>query len=272
MQRMRRFGNLVRMCVVGVGDGGGQALNRLIQAGVGGVDYIALNSDQEALYRCDAATRLLVGRRTARGFGTGGDPRIGALAGQESLAEIRQALMGSELVLITAGLGGGLGSSVAPLVAQAARDLGALTLAVVTRPFQLEGGRRCQVAEDGIQQLREVVDTLIVAPNDRAGYPHGDRATLQTSLTALDDILRQTVEALTDLINMPGLINLDFADLRAVMALGGAAIIVAGRGRGPDRACQAARGALETGLLGIPIDGARGVLMNFTVSLDATLY
>lgn len=272
MQRMQRYSNLVRMCVVGVGDGGGQTVDRLIQAGVGGVDYIALNSDYQSLQRCEAPTRLLIGQRTTRGYGTGGDPQIGARAAQESLGEIRQALKGAELVFITAGLGGGLGSGAAPLVAQAARDLGALTLVVVTRPFPLEGRRRDQMAEASIQQLREVVDTLIVAPHSCVGCASDAPAGLPASFSVLDNILRQTVEALRSLVNTPGLINLDFADLRAIMALGGAAIIATGHGRGPDRARQAAGQALQADLLGIPIDGARGVLMNFVVGQDATLY
>lgn len=269
MQRTKRYCNLVRICAVGVGDSGTLTIDRLIRDNIGGVDYIVVNTSAQALARSEAPTRLLIGQDMAGGFGGGGDPHLSAGAARAAIPLFQKALAGADLVFITAGLGGGVGTGATPIIAQVSRQQGALTLAVVTRPSSFEGPRRSGLAEQGVQTLKDHVDTLIVVPNDRCADPD---AHLSTSLHPADDILRQGIEAITDLVHVPGAVNLDFADLRTIMALGGAATISVSESSGPRRAYAAAHRAADMSIIGSSIDGARGILLNITVSPDVTIY
>lgn len=269
MQRTKRYCDLARICAVGVGNSGSLAIDRLIQANTGGVDYIVVNADAQALALSEAPTRLLIGPDITNGFGGGGDPALCERAAQEAIPLFQKALAGADLVFITAGLGGGVGTGAAPVIAQVARQQGALTIAVVTRPYSFEGPRRSRLAEQGVQTLKDQVDTLIVVPNDRQAEPSERFA---TSLHPADDILRQGIEAITDLVHIPGTVNLDFADLRTIMALGGAATISVSEGSGPQRAYTAAYRAADMSIIGSSIDGARGILLNITMSPDVTIF
>ena len=258
--------------VVGVGGGGSNAVNRMIESGIVGVEFLAVNTDHQALTSSRAQRHLRLGERTTRGLGAGGDPEVGLRAADESEEEIHQALDGADMVFVTAGMGGGTGTGATPVVARVAKEMGALTIGVVTRPFSFEGARRSRAAEEGIERLKEFVDTLIVIPNDRLLEIADKRVSLVDSFRLADDVLRQGIQGISELITVPGLINLDFADVRAIMSLGGAALMAIGRGSGDDRALVAAEQALSNRLLDVTIDGARGILFNVTGGPNMSLY
>ena len=271
LQRMPVAEGAALIRVIGVGGGGSNAVNRMIQENIAGVDFIAINTDQQALRSSNARTRVALGERTTRGLGSGGKPEIGTKAAEESLEEIHQILHGSDMVFVTAGRGGGTGTGAAPIVAKAARDEGALTVGVVTKPFSFEGAQRMRAAETGIEQLKEHVDTLIVIPNDRLLEQADRRISLLDSFKLADDVLHQGVQGISELITVPGLINLDFADVQTVMSVGGAALMAVGHGRGDDRAREAAESALPSNLLDVTIDGAKGILFNITGGTNLSL-
>lgn len=264
--------NFADIKVIGVGGGGSNAVNRMIDEGMGGVEFVVVNTDAQALITTKAKTRVRIGDKLTRGLGAGGNPEIGRKAAEESADEIYEVLRGSDMVFITCGMGGGTGTGAAPIVAQAARELGALTIGVVTRPFTFEGARRIQSAESGIEALKGQVDTLIVIPNDRLLQIVDKRASLQDAFSMADDVLRQGIQGISELITIPGLINLDFNDVRAIMSEGGAALMAVGRATGEDRARKAAELAISSNLLDVTIDGARGILFNVTGGPDMSLF
>jgi cell division protein FtsZ len=258
--------------VLGVGGGGQNAVNRMISENLQGIEFVAVNTDAQALLLSNAATRVRIGEKLTRGLGAGGDPKIGQKAAEESADELYDTLKGSDMVFITAGMGGGTGTGAAPIVAQIAKEVGALSIGVVTKPFTFEGGRRAHSAEDGITRLKEHVNTLIVIPNDRLLQLTEKRASLQDSFRIADDVLRQGVQGISELITIPGLINLDFADVRTIMLEGGAALMAVGHASGEDRARKAAEQAISSQLLDITIDGARGVIFNVTGGPNLSLF
>ncbi len=264
--------SFARIKVVGVGGGGCNAVDRMIDEGLQGVDFVAVNTDAQALLLSKATTRVRVGEKLTRGLGSGGDPEIGRKATEESAEELYSVLKGSDMVFITSGMGGGTGTGGAAIVAQIAKEVGALTIGVVTRPFTFEGSRRIQSAEAGISRLKEQADTLIVIPNDRLLQIVDKRANLQTAFRVADDVLRQGVQGISELITVPGLINLDFADVRTIMSEGGAALMAVGNAKGEDAARIAAEQAISSQLLDITIDGARGILFNVTGGPELTLF
>lgn len=264
--------SFARIKVVGVGGGGCNAVNRMIEEGVQGIEFIAVNTDAQALMLSKAPTRVRIGEKLTRGLGAGGDPEVGRKAAEESAEELYEVLKGSDMVFVTAGMGGGTGTGAAPVIAQIAREVGALTIGVVTRPFSFEGARRAKAAEEGIGQLKEQADTLIVIPNDRLLQIVDKRSSIQDAFRVADDVLRQGVQGISELITVPGLINLDFADVRSIMKEGGAALMAVGEAEGEDRARLAAEAAISSNLLDITIDGARGVLFNITGGTDMTLF
>jgi cell division protein FtsZ len=264
--------NFAQIKVVGVGGGGGNAINRMITEGLGGVEFIAVNTDNQALMMSKAKTRVRIGEKLTRGLGAGGNPEIGREAAQESADDMYDVLRGADMVFIACGMGGGTGTGAAPVVAQIAKELGALTIGVVTRPFTFEGPRRQQSAEKGIETLKSQVDTLIVIPNDRLLQVAHKNATLQQAFSLADDVLRQGIQGISELITVPALINLDFADVRTIMSEGGAALMAVGRSTGDERARKAAEAAIASGLLDVTIDGARGILFNITGGSDLSLF
>jgi cell division protein FtsZ len=264
--------SFARIKVVGCGGGGSNAVNRMIEQGMSGVEFITINTDAQALLLANAPRRVRIGDKLTRGLGAGGNPDIGQKAAEESSEELYDVLRGADMVFIAAGLGGGTGTGAAPIVAQIAKECGALTIGVVTKPFTFEGSRRLQAADGGINKLKEQVDTLIVIPNDRLLQIVDKRASLQESFRLADDVLRQGIQGISELITVPGLINLDFADVRTIMSEGGAALMAVGRGSGEDRARVAAEMAISSNLLDITIDGARGILFNVTGGPNMTLF
>ena len=272
MQRTPELENVACIRVIGVGGGGCNAVNRMIAEGVNGVDFVAVNTDNQALLLSDAPVRVRIGDKLTRGLGAGGNPEYGEKAAQESIDEIQEVVKGADMVFITAGMGGGTGTGAAPVIAKAAREEGALTIGVVTRPFLFEGTRRSNAAEQGIERLKEHVDTLIVIPNDRLLELTDKRVTLDDSFNMADDVLRQGIQGISELITVPGLINLDFADVRTIMSEGGAALMAVGRAEGDDKARMAAEQAVSSRLLDITIDGARGILFNVTGGESLSLY
>lgn len=258
--------------VVGVGGGGCNSVNRMIEEGIQGVEFIAANTDAQALLLSKAPTRIRLGEKLTRGLGAGGDPEIGRKAAEESADELYTLLKGADMVFVTAGLGGGTGTGAAPIVAQVARECGALTIAVVTRPFTFEGSKRMTAAEKGMAELKEHVDTLIAIPNDRLLQITEKRTTLQDAFRMADDVLRQGIQGISEVITVPGLINVDFRDVRAIMAEGGAAFMALGSASGEDRARKATEQAMASQLLDITIDGARAILFNVTGGPDLTLF
>ncbi len=264
--------SFARIKVVGVGGGGCNAVDRMINEGLQGVDFVAVNTDAQALMLSKATTRVRIGEKLTRGLGSGGDPEIGRKAGEESAEQMYDVLRGADMVFITSGMGGGTGTGAAPILAQIAKEVGALTIGVVTRPFTFEGSRRIQSAEAGISKLKEQSDTLIVIPNDRLLQIVDKRANLNQAFRMADDVLRQGVQGISELITVPGLINLDFADVRTIMSEGGAALMAVGSAKGEDAATKAAEQAISSQLLDITIDGARGILFNVTGGPDLTLY
>jgi cell division protein FtsZ len=272
MQRNTNTDSAASIRVVGVGGAGNNAVNRMIAEGVRGVDFVALNTDNQALALSNAPIRVRIGDKLTRGLGAGGYSDQGEKAAAESIDEIQSVLQGADMVFVTAGMGGGTGTGAAPVVARVAREMGALTIGVVTRPFHFEGSRRAQSADRGIQELQEHVDTLIVIPNDRLLEVTDKRMSLQESFQLADDVLRQGIQGITELITVPGLINLDFADVKTIMTQGGAALMAVGRGTGEDRARIAAEQAISSRLLDVTIDGAQGVLFNITGGTTLSLY
>ena len=250
--------------VVGVGGGGVNAVNRMIDAGLRGVEFIAANTDAQALGMSDADLRIDIGKNLTRGLGAGSDPEIGRQAAEEHVDEIREALNGSDMVFITAGKGGGTGTGAAPVVAEVAKSLGALTIGVVTRPFSFEGSRRSVQADEGIQRLKEKVDTLIVIPNDRLIAIADEKTSMLNAFRMADEVLMQGVGGITNLITTPGLINVDFADVRSVLTEAGSALMGVGSATGEGRAVAAARGAISSPLLESSIDRSQGVLLNIS--------
>jgi cell division protein FtsZ len=264
--------SFARIKVVGVGGGGCNAVNRMIAEGLQGIEFITINTDAQALLLSNASTRVRIGDKVTRGLGAGGNPEIGQKAAEESAEELYEVLKGTDMVFVTAGLGGGTGTGAAPVVAQIAKEVGALTIGVVTRPFTFEGSRRMASAENGISRLKEHADTLIVIPNDRLLQIVDKRSSLQDAFRIADDVLRQGIQGISELITIPGLINLDFADVRAIMSEGGAALMAVGKASGEDRARVAAEAAISSQLLDITIDGARGILFNVTGGPSLTLF
>jgi cell division protein FtsZ len=257
--------------VIGVGGGGGNAVNRMIEAGVSGVEFICMNTDLQVLDLSISPQRLQIGDALTKGLGAGGNPEIGRNAAEESRQDIKKLLEGSDMVFVAAGMGGGTGTGAAPVIAEIARDIGALSVGVVTKPFAFEGPRRMRMAEEGIANLRQRVDAMITIPNDRLLPTVEKRTTLQDAFLAADDILRQGVQGVSDIIIVPGLINVDFADVKAIMTNAGTAIMGIGMGHGDNRAVLAAEMATSSPLLETSIEGARGVLMNITAGPDLTL-
>ncbi len=264
--------SFARIKVVGVGGGGCNAVERMIKEGLTGVEFIAINTDAQALLLSNAQTRVRIGEKLTRGLGSGGNPDQGKRAAEESAEELYEVLKGADMVFVTSGMGGGTGTGASPIVAQIAKECGALTIGVVTRPFTFEGSRRITSAEAGIAKLKEQADTLIVIPNDRLLQIVDKRANLQDAFRMADDVLRQGVQGISELITVPGLINLDFADVRTIMSEGGAALMAVGTATGEDRARLAAEQAISSQLLDITIDGARGILFNVTGGPDMTLF
>ncbi|HEX4202725.1 MAG TPA: cell division protein FtsZ [Ktedonobacteraceae bacterium] len=258
--------------VIGVGGGGSNAVNRMIQAGMAGIEFIAINTDAQALLLNEAPQHIRIGDKLTRGLGAGGNPSMGCKAAEENAEEIYEALKGSDMVFITAGMGGGTGTGASPIVAQIAREVGALTVGVVTKPFSFEGKKRQLSAEEGIASLKDHVDTLITVPNDRLLQVADKRTPLSEAFKLADDVLRQGIQGISDLITVPGLINLDFADVKAIMSVAGSALMAIGEADGDTRAVDAAHTAISSPLLDIDISGARGVLFNITGGMDMTLF
>jgi cell division protein FtsZ len=269
LMRNEHVGAVIR--VVGVGGGGSNAVNSMIEAGIAGVDFIAMNTDVQALDRSKAPTRLQLGPNVTRGLGAGGNPEVGRQAAEESKAEVRRLLEGSDMVFITAGMGGGTGTGSASVVADLAREIGAVTVAIVTKPFMFEGRHRIKMADQGITSLIGRVDTMITIPNSRLMDVAEKRTPLRDAFKLADEVLRQGVQGISDIITVPGMINVDFADVKAVMANAGPALMGIGYGVGEHRAIQAAQAATSSPLLEQTINGARGLLVNITSGEDLTL-
>jgi len=272
MNYVSELGNFARIKVIGVGGGGGNAINRMMKENVQGVEFVAVNADAQALFFSEAPYQIRIGDKLTKGLGAGGDPEIGAKSAEESKEELHKAVTDADMVFITAGIGGGTGTGASPLIGQLAREAGALTIGVVTKPFTFEGRRRKEVAEEGIAKLKEQVDTLIVIPNDRLLELVDKKASIQEAFSLADDVLRQGIQGISELITVPGLINLDFADVRTIMAEGGSALMAVGRANGEARAVDAAHAAVSSPLLDVTIDGATGVLFNVTGGTDLTLH
>ncbi len=264
--------SFARIKVVGVGGGGCNAIDRMIAEGLSGIEFISINTDAQALLKSSAPTRVRIGDKSTRGLGAGGDPKIGQAAAEESAEELYEVLKGSDMVFVTAGLGGGTGTGAAPVVAQIAKEIGALTIGVVTRPFGFEGAHRSTAAESGAMRLKEHADTLIVIPNDRLLDIVTKNIGLQQAFRIADDVLRQGIQGISELITVPGLINLDFADVRTIMSEGGAALMAVGQASGEDRAKIAAEQAISSQLLDVTINGARGILFNVTGGPNLSLF
>ncbi len=258
--------------VVGIGGGGCNAVNRMIDAGLKGVEFIAVNTDAQALLMSDADVKLDIGRQLTRGLGAGSDPEVGRAAAEEHREEIEEVLKGADMVFVTSGEGGGTGTGGAPIVAEIAKSLGALTIGVVTRPFSFEGRRRAVQAEQGIGQLKDKLDTLIVIPNDRLVQISDEKTSMINAFKMCDEILLQGVQGITDLITTPGLINTDFADVKMIMTNAGSALMGIGYASGEDRSVNASRAAISSALLEASIEGARGILLNISGPSDLGLF
>lgn len=261
-----------RIKVVGIGGGGGNALNRMVQSKLRGIDFVAINTDAQALHYSQANTKVHIGKEATRGLGAGANPEIGRQAAEESEEAIFNALKHSEMVFITAGYGGGTGSGAAPVVARIAKEIGALTVAIVTKPFTFEGDRRRKIAEAGIEELKDKVDTLIIIPNDRILQLVDRKTTLLDAFGTVDDVLKQGVQGIADLITVNGLVNLDFADVKSIMSNAGSALMGIGQGSGETRAIDAVKYAMDSPLLEVSIQGAKGVLINFTGGRDMGMH
>ena len=264
--------NPAEIKVIGVGGGGGNAVNRMIKAGLSGVDFWAMNTDAQVLGMSSAKNRIQLGSKLTQGLGAGGDPSIGEKAAEETRENIMQALDGADMVFITAGMGGGTGTGAAPVVAKIAKELGALTIGVVTKPFTFEGKRRLNQALQGLEKLKETVDALIVIPNDKLMEVVDKRTTMREAFHVVDEVLLRGVQGISDIITVPGLINVDFADVKAVMESSGSALMGIGRGSGEGRAMEAATSAINSPLLETTINGASGIILNVTGGPDMTLH
>lgn len=258
--------------VIGIGGGGCNAVSRMMKVGVKGIEFIGINTDSQALYHCEAPSKINIGKATTRGLGAGSNPDVGRQAAEESSEEVRAALEGADMCFITCGLGGGTGTGGAPIIAEIARELGILTVAVVTRPFGFEGNRRWQQAEEGLENLKSKVDSLITIPNDRILSIIDKKTPLIDAFTVVDDVLRQGVQGIADIITIHGLINVDFADVRTVLANSGSALMGIGYGAGESRAAEAAKAAIESPLLEMDIAGAKGILFNVTGGNDLSMF
>ncbi|KKR36073.1 MAG: Cell division protein FtsZ [candidate division CPR2 bacterium GW2011_GWC1_39_9] len=261
-----------RIKVVGLGGGGSNAINRMIAANLKGVEFIAINTDAQALHHSDASKKVHIGKTTTRGLGAGSDPDIGRKAAEESSEEIYESLKGADMIFLTCGMGGGTGTGAISVVASLAREVGALTVAIVTKPFSFEGQKRMRIAEEGMDLLKDKVDTLITIPNDRLLAMIDRKTTMLDAFNVVDDILRQGVQGISDLITVHGVINVDFADVKAIMSNAGSALMGIGRGTGESRAVEAAKMAINSPLLELSIDGARGVLFNVAGGQDLGMY
>ena len=266
-----KFESGVVIRVIGVGGGGNNAVNRMIAANIRGVEFISVNTDRQALRKSEAPTQMVIGEKITRGFGAGANPDVGARAAQESIDEIRQALSGADMVFVTAGMGGGTGTGAAPIVARVAHEMGILTVGIVTKPFTFEGKRRMEQAENGIKELRQYVDSLVVIPNEKLKQVSDTRVTLGNAFEIADDVLRRGVQSISELINVPGFINLDFADVTSVMKDAGYAHMGVGGATGPEKAIMAAKAAISSPLLETSIHGAHGILISITASHDVGL-
>jgi len=271
---MERSGSYLAVIkVVGVGGGGTNAVSRMVDAGLRGVEFIAANTDAQALAMCDADIKLNIGHESTKGLGAGANPDVGLAAASESRDDIKEALKGADMVFVTAGEGGGTGTGAAPVIAEIAKnEIGALTVGVVTRPFDFEGSQRGRQAIEGIERLREVVDTLIVIPNEKLLAVVERRTSMLDAFREADNVLRQGVQGITDLITIPGLINLDFADVRTIMQDAGSALMGIGTANGENRAADAAKAAISSPLLEESVDGATGILLNITGGKDLGLF
>ena len=258
--------------VIGVGGGGGNAVNRMIKAGLSGVDFWLMNTDAQVLQYSTCKNKIQLGSKLTNGLGAGGEPQVGEKAAEEAQQEITEALEGADMVFVTAGMGGGTGTGAAPIVAKIAKELGILTIGVVTKPFSFEGKRRQNQAAQGLEKLREAVDALIVIPNDKLLDVVDRRVSLQESFIVVDEVLLRGVQGISDIITIPGLINVDFADVKSVMQASGSALMGIGRGQGEGRAVDAAKTAIDSQLLETSINGASGVIVNITGGPDMTLH
>jgi cell division protein FtsZ len=263
---------IAKIKVVGIGGGGCNAVNRMVQSDFEGVDFITINTDAQALFHSKAAEKVNIGKGVTRGLGAGANPDLGKRAAEESSEEIKSLLEGADMVFITAGMGGGTGTGGAPVIAEIAKELGALTVAVVTKPFSFEGHRRANVALEGLENLKSKVDTLITIPNDRILSIIDKKTPLTDAFAVVDEILKQGVQGISDLITVNGMINVDFADVRSIMQNAGTALMGIGYGTGENRAVEAARAAIDSPLLELSIDGARGLLFNITGGTDLSMY
>ncbi|BBH21216.1 cell division protein FtsZ [Paenibacillus baekrokdamisoli] len=263
---------LAQIKVIGVGGGGSNAVNRMIENGVKGVEFITVNTDAQALHMAHSEQKLQIGDKLTRGLGAGANPEVGKKAAEESRETVMNALKGADMVFVTAGMGGGTGTGAAPVIAEIARECGALTVGVVTRPFTFEGRKRSGQAELGIEALKEKVDTLIVIPNDRLLEIVDKKTPMLEAFREADNVLKQAVQGISDLIAVPGLINLDFADVKTIMTERGSALMGIGNATGENRAAEAARKAIQSPLLETSIDGARGIIMNITGGSNLSLY
>ena len=258
--------------VVGIGGGGGNAVNRMIKSGLKGIEFITINTDAQALYHSDAAMKINIGKATTRGLGAGSNPDLGRQAAEESIDSIKDAIEGADMIFITCGLGGGTGTGGAPVIANLAKEMGILTVAVVTKPFTFEGQRRKNQCDEGFENLKNKVDTLITIPNDKILSIIDKKTPLNEAFAVVDDVLRQGVQGIADLITVHGMINVDFADIKAVMENAGSALMGIGYGTGENRASEAAKAAVESPLLELSIDGAKGVLFNITGGNDLSMF
>ncbi len=272
MEIMPEITPVANIKVLGVGGGGGNAVNRMIKAGLKGIEFISINTDAQALYHAEAATKINIGKATTRGLGAGSNPDLGRQAAEESVDEIKDAIEGSDMIFVTCGLGGGTGTGASPVIANLAKEMGILTVAVITRPFSFEGQRRKNQADEGLENLKNKVDTLITIPNDKILSIIDKKTPLNDAFTVVDDVLRQGVQGIADLITVHGMINVDFADIKAVMENAGSALMGIGYGSGENRSSEAAKAAIESPLLELSIDGAKGVLFNVTGGNDLSMF
>jgi cell division protein FtsZ len=264
--------NVANIKVVGVGGGGGAALNRMVEAQIKGVEFIAVNTDAQALHYSNAPIKVHIGQNVTRGLGAGMNPMMGQQAAEESREELHEVLKGADMVFTTAGLGGGTGSGVTPTLSEIAKETGALTVAVVTKPFSFEGQQRMTIAEEALAELQERVDAVVVVPNDRLLQIIDKKTSLLDAFRVVDDVLRQGVQGISDLITHHGMVNVDFADIRAIVSNAGSALMGIGRASGENRASEAARAAVDSPLLDVTIDGAKGIVFNLTAGPDLKMY
>ena len=272
MEIKPKIETIARIKVVGVGGYGHKAIHRMIATGIAGVEFIAVNTDAQALHHSRADKKVQIGKQTTRGLGAGMNPEMGRAAAEENKEEIAEALRGADMAFVTCGLGGGTGSGASPVVAEMAKDAGILTVGVVTKPFAFEGAKRREIAEKALEELKENVDTIIIIPNDRILQIIDKKTSLLDAFRTVDDVLRQGVQGIAELVTTPGLINVDFADVKSVMADAGSALMGIGKGSGENRAIDAAKAAIDSPLLEVSIDGAKGVLFNISGGKDLAMY